>query len=380
MLNKQDKLVIQKTNKAIDYKSLSLGYASLIGDRSLQLYLQLIEIANLDLGNLNMQIVEKISGFSLSVVEKSRFNLEKYGLVKTYKKDNEYLIKLIAPLDLYSFLSHEVYGRLFIHKNGKDTYTLLMNTYRDNKFTGYVDVSSDFNELFGEEWDLSKEETYKNNKFEQVKTKYQFDFEKCLGNNFEIVWPKKYRTQSELNEIARLSNLYALDEKIMRRLIGDNIDIKTKKLDIEGLKKACANSTKIGDFSSKNVYELPPKLFLKKMQPNAPISKVDQEVIEMLIDDYHFSNEVCNKLIEYALAKSNYRLSKKFVSAIASTWARANIDSLQKADKMIDHDNKKATYDFKNPYATLNKPKIDKDVINGKVNKMQKCNNEFDDF
>lgn len=89
--------------------------------------------------------------------------------------------------------------------------------------------------------------------------------------------------------------------------------------------------------NQKNKYDLPPVLFLQKIQGGVNVTQIDKRILEYLMRDMHFSHEVTNVLVEYVLSVSDNRLVRSFVESVASTWVRNKVSTVEEALKMAEN-------------------------------------------
>lgn len=343
MFTLDDQIKLTKDFNDVDYGMLTLFYSRLLSDKALKLYMIYHEcIVNGVNINAIAQLVE-LSNVSLAHLNEAHKELANYLLVKTYQSNDKkhYLIKLLPPLSLSNFLTHEVLGRLWGQKiNGPFMENLVKNITNKIDTENYHEVENEYYNLVSEAWSTQKEQVYtkiKDDYHYQNELTYQFDFDKLLGDGFEIVWPVNKRSDKQLSQIANIANTYGLDVANMRKVLVDCISLEGD-LDINLLKEKAAKTSRISHVKTASPYELPPVQFLRKKFPQTPVSQSDKQIIDLLLNKFHFSNEVSNALLEYVLLKSKGKLVFKFVESVASSWSRASIDSLAKAKKYVEED------------------------------------------
>lgn len=123
MLNKEDRLrlTMSKALHAQDYIILRTLYAPLITHEALTLYETFVALASVPQRIKNHLLVQKLTMLSCERIEEQRIVLEQYLLLKTYYDavKNAYWYELIPPKSGNEFLSHDVFGRLYLRKNGQ---------------------------------------------------------------------------------------------------------------------------------------------------------------------------------------------------------------------------------------------------------------------
>ena len=74
---------------------------------------------------------------------------------------------------------------------------------------------------------------------------------------------------------------------------------------------------------------------LQWKQNGMPVSVPDKLLLEKVMVDYKLPNEVINVLIDYALRATDQKFNRSFVEKVASSWARLQIDTKEKAQEQI---------------------------------------------
>ena len=126
MLNKEDRLKIEWLAPLNNehFSVLRLLYQPLIGEQSIALYEKLVALSMSPVPIKNHLLIHKLSSLSLEAIEASRIQLEQYLLLKTFYDGtkNCYLYQLQEPLCGSTFLSHDVFGRMYLRKMGTQVY------------------------------------------------------------------------------------------------------------------------------------------------------------------------------------------------------------------------------------------------------------------
>ena len=106
----------------------------------------------------------------------------------------------------------------------------------------------------------------------------------------------------------------------------------------------------VGDTSNraKIIYQFEtttPYDFLQSKYKNGKPSKSDIAILEYLLLDMNLNAGVVNVLIDYVLKINNNKLTKNFVDAIASQWAKSKVETVEEAMKIAEKEykNKKTT-------------------------------------
>lgn len=356
MARKEDicKIEIQGEWTMERYASFQMLYVPLIGMDAAMLYHTLLSIASRQQKIKNHILIQKISGLSMEVMEKSRLVLEQYLLVKTFYDSarNAYLYQVFMPKEGNDFLRHEVFGRLYMKKMGKQVYEFnklsFARTVEDkNK---YQDITIPFVNILKGEWQDQQEEQFRilkpeQNNLHQNDIPLSFNYDRFLTGFSNTVFPAGARSEKNLRIIGELATIHGIDEMEMRRLVSKSMDIKNNELNVEMLKKKVRGAkTAYETKDEKNPYQVPPVRFLQSKQHGVEVSRADKYLIESLISDYHMKPEVVNVLIDYVLKTKNMQFPKAYVEKVASTWVRLEIDTCEKALKQIDEEHVAPVY------------------------------------
>lgn len=343
MLKQGSKIKIEM-NKDMNetlYSTLSLYYLPLMGESAYLFYTTLLSIKKADFHIKNHLLVQKISGLSFNLMEKARKTCEEFLLVRTYynKEEDLYLYVLDAPMKASRFLSHEVFGRLFIHKMGQDAFTFYKNHIKEQRLDkkAFEEISATMQDTLKNNWDINQEETFQEIKEQNEEIHYEsmhiiFDDKLFLSGLSDLIFPKKERNTKNVRIISEIATIYGINEKMMKSLIGRGVDPATKKFDAERLKKACLSSKAKYVMDNKDPYKLPPRRFLEQKQNGALLSRSDVLLVEKLLCDYNLQPEVVNVLLETCIQKDkNHAIVASRIERMAGGWLRLNIDTLEKA-------------------------------------------------
>lgn len=342
---------------------LHLLYAPLIKNDACILYgvLSSLDGKSLSLDNLLM-----ILSWHTNRLEKARKTLEQFSLIKTFYHSikREWIFEVYPPLNVNQFLTHDTYSRMFLNECGSMHFDLLKCMFNDElEKDGFVEISEkmDFSRL--ESWTEKKEESLLKLRPQEQELTCDFDFDTFL-NGADRIFPVRYRTKENLTRIANLASIYGINALDMRKYVSRSINPSTKVFDVEKLKKFIyANSSIVESYD--DPYKLSPVKFLMNKQKGAPVSTADKKLIENLVMDYGFSNEVMNILIEYCLNQTNQQFQKVYVEKVAASWIRLEITSKEKALAHIKSERKPKTKQKQLPdwYADTKQNKPDEDLM-----------------
>lgn len=343
MLKVEDKLHIEAPHPLHDHDItvLSLLYQPLIGHDALLLYELFHSLAMGNRSVKNHLLVQKLSSLSMELIEKNRIILEKYMLMKTYYigTENRYIYHMALPMDGVSFLRHEVFGRLYYKKVGKQAFEFAKQHFANNIIdkTQVQDISSSLEQVLADIWRDKDEDI-----FNAVKPKKEsileegmalmFNYERFLSGLSDLVFPQNQRTAANLRLIGELATIHGISEKRMRELVGQCMDLSSNTLNTAKLKQRTRKEhSDITYESNADPYDMPSIIFLKNLQHGIEPNASDKNLIMILIRDYKLNQDVINVLLEYVLKQQQQKLSRAYVEKIASSWVRLNLDTHEKA-------------------------------------------------
>lgn len=343
MLKSEDrlKLELHGTMSVELMTSLQMLYAPLLGQDATLLYQTLLTLACLPTKIRNHLLVSKICGLRAERIEQLRAILEQYLLIKTYYDGakNAYLYAIYVPKQPEEFLRHDVFGRLYMKKMGKQVYEFARKSFAKNyeDCSSYQNITSSMRNLF-HDWEETQEKSFTQLKPKKAihETAYDFNIDVFITGLSNMLLPQSQRTVENLTFIAEKASIYGISEKDMQSLVGKSMDIKTNTLDRNKLISFMQRARKEFHKTYKDPYQMPPIRFLQEKQHGVAVSSADQHLIDgILLEKYHLVPEVINVLIEYVLKRCNQVLSKAYVEKVAATWVRLGVDSAKKALEVI---------------------------------------------
>lgn len=352
MAGKEDKCCIEVMGEMTMERSaaFSMLYYPLLGKDAAVLYHTLMAIATRSRKIKNHLLIEKISGLSAALIEKNRHVLEQFLLLKTYYKaeENRFVYQLFVPKNGNEFLRHEVFGRLYMKKMGKQVYEFNKLCFAHNveDKSEYLEITAPFENLLDDDWKEKEEEAFRKSRPEEV-GQYQsefalrFNYDRFLQGLSKSVFPQMARNEKNLRCIGELATIHGIDEMSMRKLVSQSMNLKDNTLNLEVLKRKARNFQGEWKHEEKDLYSLPPVRFLQNLQRGITVSNTDKKLIESLLHEFQMQPEVVNVLIEYVLEKTNQKLTKSYVEKIAGEWIRLQIDTSQKAFEHIAYDKQK---------------------------------------
>lgn len=321
-------------------KSLVLLYREITKDQAIYLYTLLVFKEKTGFRKLNELLIE--FNFSLDVFEDLLASLESVGLVDTYQNHNQLVFMVKKPL-LYAELLHdELYGRVLLSKVGNEHYRYLVSLLKPTiSLTGFEKINHTLDGDLLSNWDRNKEVIF--NDVAEVKDQSEpvfqsiFDINHFLKSVSSTLFPVSLRTGDNLKTIVELADTYSIDENLMRQFLIHSVKLSPLTFDSTKLKQLCVSNKKptISNYDADNPYHIGNVAFLERLQ-GTEVTIFDRRLIGELSENYHLNTEVINVLLEYAYNTCNHELSKNFISQVASNWNRNNIDTKEKAFKLIE--------------------------------------------
>ena len=369
ILNEYDrKLLIMLYQPIIGYKATSLYF-------SLWMYLDKREIMSNEFTHHQLMMTMQLK---LSEIVEAREKLEAIGLLKTYVRKsniNNFVYEIYSPISAYEFLNNPVLVTALYNNIGKNEYEKIIEYYKVPRISlkEYEEITCSFNEIF-KSVNISGFERLENvNKYSSNKIKVESKID--LENIISLIPEELFNVRSLTNEtkelINKISFIYNYDDVRMSELIRESLTDK-KTIDKQALKinsrkyYQFENSGKlpslvyrtqpeylrkpVGDTSNraKIIYQFEtttPYDYLQSKYKNSKPSKTDIAILEYLLLDMNLNAGVVNVLVDYVLKINNNKLSKNFVDAIASQWAKSKIETVEEAMKIAEKEykNKKKT-------------------------------------
>lgn len=369
ILNEYDrKLLIMLYQPIIGYKATSLYF-------SLWMYLDKREIMSNEFTHHQLMTTMQLK---LSEIIEAREKLEAIGLLKTYIRKsniNNFIYEIYSPVTAYEFLNNPVLVTALYNNIGKTEYEKIIEYYKIPRLSlkEYEEITCSFNEIF-KSTNINGFERLENiNKYSSNKIKIESKID--LDNVISLIPEELFNVRSLTNEtkdlINKISFIYNYDDVRMSELIRESLTDK-KTIDKQALKinsrkyYQFENSGKlpslvyrtqpeylrkpIGDTSNraKIIYQFEtttPYDFLQSKYKSGKPSKSDIAILEYLLLDMNLNAGVVNVLIDYVLKINNNKLTKNFVDAIASQWAKSKIETVEEAMKIAEkeYQNKKKT-------------------------------------
>ena len=360
----------------VDKKIIISLYEPIIGPIAVSLYLTFwadldkLELMSKDFTHHHLMTILKSK---LTDIENARKSLEAVGLLKSYIKRNdninEYLYELYSPLSASEFLNHPVLSVLLLNNIGENEYNILLNSYKKYNFnkSDYEEITSSMNETFKSVNENVFEENIRNTKKLGINIASSIDFE-LLESTLPkgLVTSKTFnkKTKDLINQLAFIYNIDSVKMSEIIRLVIDEYGIINKdKLRSATRKNYEYNNngslptivyrtqpeylkSPSGDLSNRgkmiHVFEnTKPYDFLKSRNKGIKPTSRDLKILEHIAVDFDLPPGVVNVLVDYALLVNNGKINNAYMEAIASTWSRKGIKTVEDAMNLAEKGHKK---------------------------------------
>lgn len=343
-------------------KSLVFFYGPLIGHDALALYEYLVLRGN-TIGFNELNYLLTSLNISVDVFEEQCVKLNEYRLLRTLKQDNKYIFVFNAPLTRTEFIKDNVLVRDFILKTSGTHYQeLISDIYQLDNHADFEDVSQTLSLDTLNGWSKENETYLDRRPVNKYNFNTLFDVNTFLKDISTNLLPMKFRTESNLREIATLADLYNISYDKMRTYIPEVCNSDNNEFDLNLLKYKCMNAKADYTKVENGNYNVPCLTFLMSLQDGKEVTDYDKKIIMSLSDKYHLNPSVINVLIEHTLKSCDNRLIEKYMYSIASDLHRNNIVDAKGALARLDRPyNKNSSKDVLPIYKTDNNKKMSKD-------------------
>ena len=347
------------------FKSLVFFYGPLIGNDALALYLNLVyKLNSYSFNELN----ELLSFLNISVTDfEQRVDiLNQYQLVRTLNLDNKYIFIINSPLNRKQFIDNDIFVREFILKTSGSHYQSLISDIRSNEYQkGFNDISQKLPDNVLDSWNKD-DETYLNKKKDKTYTfNTLFDVNLFLKDISTNLLPMRFRTKDNLEQMAKLADLYSISYDKMRTFLPKVANTETDQFDLNALKYLCMKAKIDYEKTDSSDYGVACQKYLMSLQDGKEVTDYDKKILYKLSNDYHLSVPVINVLIEHTLKNCDNRLIENYIYPIASDMYRNDITNASDALERLNREYKGADKQTSEPivYDTSKNKKLSEEQL-----------------
>ena len=316
---------------AEDQRSLTLFYLPLIEEKAFALYHLLMNVRK-----GRGETLCALAACDIYALGEALQKLTDFGLLRTYYNSNAQLFKFLLekPLNGPQFMKQALFGRLYLEKTGTAAFNEVAVMLAKEEF-----ITDEDEPLTSDKRDFATLKTWKEKDeeaFQKLRDRFlavdgtAFDIKSFLNDCSELTFPSHFRTEETLRLISSMATVYGLDRETMRKLFLKTLNNKTGEIDWEALRTKCLSAKEVRK-QEEITYTMSPVQFLYYKQHELPVAKAEKRLLEYLQLEVKLPNEVINCLVEYALDTNNMKLNASYIEKIAVTWARQNVDTLEKA-------------------------------------------------
>ncbi|NRD76074.1 DnaD domain protein [Bacillus sp. BRMEA1] len=367
-----------------DRKVLTFLYQPLIGSSCFSLYMTLwaeVEENRLWSDSSTHHLLMNVSGMNLKEIYEARLKLEGIGLLKTFVKtdaeERSFIYELQPPLSPEQFFLDGMLNIYLYRKIGKNHFARLKRFFSDQqipKDQEYLNITKAFQDVFisavpgsfqylqnvtSELEPVPGEQIIgrRDQKGIQIDVN-SFDFDLLQAGLNESLVPSKSLTPKVKEVISNLAFLYQIDAIQMKNIILSALN-ESSEIDIEELRKGARDWYQYVNYDQlPNLVErtqpvamqvqiteprtkeekliryletTSPLRVLKDLSGGAEPSKSDIQIIEEVMFKQKLLPGVINVLVQFAMLRTDMKLTKGYVEKIASHWARKQIKTVKEA-------------------------------------------------
>lgn len=373
-----------------DRKLLITLYQPIVGSTSINLYFNLwnyLDKLEIISDNIEHKRITSLMGITFKEFLEARERLEGIGLLKSYLKTgeiNNYVYELYSPISAYDFFVNPLLSTVLYTCVGPIEYKKIKENFKipNTDLKDYDNVSKKFSDVFKSATIIDvNTNNIKRKNYVKLGINSNLDIENILMSIPDIMLNHSKVTDSTKDLIIKMAYVYDFNEEDTTNIISNSINDKHNidatllrnnfkkfyqfehcgklpsivyKTQPDGLKKEVTSISK----AAKTIYLFenisPYKFICMKSKTEKP-TKAELEILEYLLVDMDLKPGVVNVLIDYVLRINNNKLTKNFITAIASQWKRSNIIRVEDAMNLAHQEYKNK--DNNNPKYTSSEKK-----------------------
>ncbi len=337
-LKVQDKYLVENTHDWVDFKSVFKVYQRLIGSSAVTLYGYLF-YEDLNKNEKSHQDICDALNCTLAKLDQDFERLEQFNLIDIYVKYgtfNQYIYKINQPLSVLNFLKNDVFGRLYLKQVGASQYEYQLEEASTHciALSEYEPIKYSIDKTFMQTWSAVEENSF-NGSTEPIKvrTDLGFDIRSFLSECSQLLFPKRYRTESAIESIKEIGSIYGVSVSRMIELVGKCYAENETSLNVKRLRKLASNEMVQEYPKVESIYDYPPVLFLKKLRKDIEPTALEKYLLNQLVGTMGLSPNVVNVLIESSYKSNHQVLNTRHVEMIGLQWATLNIKTVDQAKK-----------------------------------------------
>lgn len=334
----QDKYLVENTHDWVDFKSVFKVYQRLIGSSAVTLYGYLF-YEELNKNEKSHQDICDALNCTLAKLDQDFERLEQFNLIDIYVKYgtiNQYIYKINPPLSVLNFLKNDVFGRLYLKQVGASQYEYQLEEASTHclALSEYEPIKHSIDKTFMQTWSAVEENSF-NGSTEPIKvrTDLGFDIRSFLSECSQLLFPKRYRTESAIESIKEIGSVYGVSVSRMIELVGKCYAENETSLNVKRLRKLASNEMVQEYPKVESIYDYPPVLFLKKLRKDIEPTALEKYLLNQLVGTMGLSPNVVNVLIESSYKSNHQVLNTRHVEMIGLQWATLNIKTVDQAKK-----------------------------------------------
>ena len=337
-LKVQDKYLVENTHDWVDFKSVFKVYQRLIGPSAVTLYGYLF-YEDLNKNEKSHQDICDALNCTLAKLDQDFERLVQFNLIDIYVKYgtfNQYIYKINQPLSVLNFLKNDVFGRLYLKQVGASQYEYQLEEASTHciALSEYEPIKHSIDKTFMQTWSAVEENSF-NGSTEPIKvrTDLGFDIRSFLSECSQLLFPKRYRTESAIESIKEIGSIYGVSVSRMIELVGKCYAENETSLNVKRLRKLASNEMVQEYPKVESIYDYPPVLFLKKLRKDIEPTALEKYLLNQLVGTMGLSPNVVNVLIESSYKSNHQVLNTRHVEMIGLQWATLNIKTVDQAKK-----------------------------------------------
>lgn len=356
---------------SLDYQSLSLCYAPIMREDATGLYLYLVSA--FDNGCQAHQLSELLNQlqYGLPRLEQGFSVLIVFDLIKLYRDESSYLIKLSSVLPREQFLANPLYRRLLERHIGDLAVADLMVKVPDKA----VEVTKTFSEVFSAYGDLAKTcqqhqvvaTAFDWSSFQQLMAReglvFQDEREDMIAlhhfaDQHGLSWYKTYQLAKEtaINGVISLARLRQKQEGLEQSKVSDLSLSHQERLILQEAKEQTR------------------EVFLAKIKHlrKATITADERQTLQGMAE-MGFLDEVINLMVLYTFNKTNSaNLNQRYVLKLANDFAYQGVTTAEMAFERLRQGQSKASRSTASKPTKTNVPKWSNDDYKNETTEEEK--------